>query len=189
MKSWKITLVTSLIFMAVVSVIVYSSCVKNACDNVTCLNGGSCGNGVCRCPTGYEDPQCQTLSINRYLGAYAGYTSCNGAQQVIDSAFITAAPDMGINYVAVKFNSVYNDPTVPNKILYGYVDNNESTYAIVVTNNDSSLHGSNFFERIFTITLQNNKTLTIHSYEENIFPTLSGPDTVVNKCMFIGTKD
>ena len=185
MKFWKITLVTSLLIMAALSAIVYSSCVKNTCDNVTCMNGGSCGNGICHCPTGYEDPQCQTLSINRYLGAYAGYTSCNGAQQIIDSAFITAAPAYGINYVAVAINSIKP------KILYGYADNNESTYSIVVVNIDSFTSNLNtiFYERIYTITLQSDKTLTVYSYEDSTFRTLSGPDTVLNKCTFIGTKD
>ena len=182
MKFWKISLFTGLIIAALATVVFYSSCQQDSCNNVNCLNGGSCGNGICNCPTGYEDPQCQTLSITRYLGTYPGTTKCNTAQQIIDTAFIT--PDgLGINTVQVKLN------TISPKILHGYVENNESTYSIIVTNNDSSLTGSTFYERIFTITLQSDKTLTIYSYEDNIFTTVSGPDTTINKCTFIGYKD
>ncbi len=182
MKFWKITLLTSLVFAAVITATVYSSCVKDACDNVTCYNGGSCGNGICKCPTGYEGPQCQTLSITRYLGTYGGFTSCNNTQQVIDSAFITADGEAK-NTVAVQMNSI--SP----KILHGYVNSNQSTYSIIVTNNDSSLLGSIFYEKIYTITLQSDNKLTIYSYEDNIFPTASGPDTITNKCTFVGFKD
>ena len=174
--------------MAIVSAVVYSSCVQDACNNVSCLNGGSCGNGVCRCPTGYEGTQCETLSIARFLnksgdstGIYAGYTSCNNTQQVIDSAFITA-DGVAKNTVAVRMNSI--SP----KVLHGYVSSNESAYSIIVTNNDSFMVGSTFYERIFTITLQSDKSLSIHSYEENRFNTVSGPDTIINKCTFLGFK-
>ena len=180
MKFWKITLLTSLLFAAVVSAVFYTSCTQDTCNHVTCFNGGSCGNGVCRCPTGYEGPTCQTLSTARYIGGYAGYTSCNNTQQVIDSAFITAGST--INTVNVVMNSI--SP----KVLQGYVSNNESTYSIIVTNNDSSLAGSTFYERLFTITLQSDNSLSIHEYEENIFNTVSGPDTVISHCTFLGTK-
>ena len=187
MKIWKTALVTGLLCTAIITVVVYTSCLQDACNNVNCLNGGSCNNGVCRCPTGYEGPTCSTLSVTRFIGAYAGFTSCNNTQQVIDSAFITAGST--INTVNIKLNSVYNDPTIPQKILQGYVNNNESTYSIVVTNNDSFLATSTFYERIFTVTLQSNNKLTIYSYEDNMFATASGPDTVVNKCTFVGFKD
>ncbi len=180
MKIWKLTLLTGLLFAALMSTIFYSSCVQDACNNVTCLHGGSCGNGVCRCPTGYEGPTCATLSVNRFIGGYAGYTSCNNPQQVIDSAFITAG-DV-INTVNVRMNSI--SP----KILKGYINNNASTYAIEVTNSDSSLLGSTFYQRIFTITLQSDKSLSIHEYETNIFNTPSGPDTIINNCTFLGFK-
>ncbi len=180
MKIWKTTLLTGILFTAVISAIFYTSCTQDACNNVNCLNGGSCGNGICHCPTGYEGPQCQTLSTTRYIGGYAGFTSCNNTQQVIDSAFITAGD--AINTVNIVLNSIKP------KVLQGYINNNASTYSIIVTNNDSTLNGSTFYERLFTITLQSDNSLSIHEYEENIFNTVSGPDTIINKCTFIGQK-
>ena len=180
MKIWKPILLTGLLFTAILSAVFYSSCVQDTCSNVTCFHGGACGNGVCRCPTGYEGPTCQTLSVTRFVGGYAGYTSCNNTQQVIDSAFITANSE--INTVSIKMNSI--SP----KILQGYVHNDESTYSIVVTNSDSDKVGSTFYQRIFTVTLQSDKSLSIHEYEKNIFNTLSGPDTVVTNCTFLGFR-
>ena len=181
MKLWKITILTSLLFAAAVSAVIYSSCTKDACDNLTCLNGGACGGGVCNCPTGYEGAQCQTLSISRFLGTYQGDISCNSQQQVIDSAFITTS-SLGPNYVNVTLNNI--SP----KVLTGYISNNQSTYSIIVTNNDSFSYDPNtiFYERIFTITLQNNNTLSIHSYEDSIFHTSSGIDTITTSCTFLG---
>ena len=180
MKIWKLTLLTGLLFAAIMSAVFYTSCVQDACNNVTCFHGGACGNGVCRCPTGYEGPTCQTLSTDRFIGGYAGYTSCNNTQQVIDTAFITVGD--AINTVNIKLNSI--SP----KILQGYVNNNASTYSIIVTNNDSSLNNSIFYQRIFTVTLQNDKSLSIHEYEYNIFNTASGLDTIANNCTFLGFK-
>lgn len=39
-------------------------CVTN---NVVCMNGGRCDNGVCRCNESYEGDSCQLLSRDRYL--------------------------------------------------------------------------------------------------------------------------
>ena len=184
MKFWKISLLTSLLFMAVLSAAVYSSCTQDSCTNVNCLNGGSCGHGVCRCPTGYEGTQCQTLSVSRYIGSYAGFTSCNNTQQVIDSAFITADGE-GKNTLAITINSI-----TP-KVLHGYIDNNQSAYSIIITNNDSFSSDPNtvFYERIYTVTLQSDNKLTIYDYSDSIFHTPSGLDTIINKCTFVATKD
>ncbi len=146
------------------------------------MNGGSCGNGICTCPAGYEGTQCETLSISRFIGTYGGDISCNNQQQVIDSAFITA-DGVAPNTVAITMNSI-----LP-KVLHGYVSDNQSTYSIVITNNDSFSYDPNtiFYERLFSITLQNNKTLIVHEYEDSIFHTTSGIDTVITNCSFIGT--
>ena len=182
MKFWKPVLLTTLLFSAFATVIIATSCEKNPCNNVSCDNGGSCNNGVCRCPTGYENTQCQTKSVTRYLGTYAGYTTCNNSAQVIDSAYIYADTSNAsmLNYVWVVYKSI--SP----KVLHGYVRNNESTYTIVVPN----VTATNYL-KIYTISLESygNKTnnkLSIQTYEKsNVVPN----DTVVTTCSFIGFKN
>lgn len=174
MKFGKHIFLTVFVFFGVIATILYTSCEKNPCNNVSCLNGGSCNMGVCRCPTGYENTKCQTKSVTRYIGTYVGYSTCNNGTMVIDSAFITA-DNVAINTVAVKLTSI-----MP-KILHGYVSNNAATYSIIVTNNDSATN----YDRIYTITLQSDTKLIISSYVND----LSDPaDTIIDKCQFIGTK-
>ena len=183
MKFWKITLLTTVLFFAFSITVLYTACEKNPCNNLSCFNGGSCGGGICHCPTGYENTQCQDKSVTRYKGTYGfnSYTTCNDGAEVIDSAFIypdTSSAAM-INYVWVVWKSI-----LP-KVLHGYVYNNESTYSIVVPEEVAP----NYL-KIYTITLQNwgnseNNKLSIHSYEKN---TVTPGDTVVIQCSFLGFK-
>ena len=179
MKIWKQSLITTLLFFTFISAVLYSACEKDACTNVNCFNGGSCNAGVCRCPLGYENTQCQTLSVTRYLGTYgkSGYTTCNNGAETIDTAKIWA-DGRGKNTVSIKLNSIYP------KILQGYVNSNESTYAVIITNNDSSLTGQN----IYTVTLQSDNSLSIHIYDYSITQTTSGPDTMRTQCTFLGVR-
>lgn len=173
MKFWKLGLLTTSIFSAFITILLYASCERNVCDNVTCFNGGSCNTGVCHCPTGYEDPQCQTKSVARYLGQYAGATTCNNGAYLIDSVLITADPNK-INYVFVAQKSL-----LP-KVLHGYVSNNEATYSIIVPS-DSTTN----YLKIYTLTLQGDKVLSISTYlHDQTHPA----DTLVEKCNFLGSK-
>ena len=54
--------------------IYYSSCKKDPCSGITCLNGGtsvsSGDNCNCDCPVGYEGDRCQSKTIDKLLGYY-----------------------------------------------------------------------------------------------------------------------
>jgi hypothetical protein len=50
---------------------------SNKCQNVACINGGSCDNGRCVCPVGYEGPLCDTFSRNKFVHNYNGGDSCS----------------------------------------------------------------------------------------------------------------
>jgi len=166
------------LFTAILGTVIMTSCEKNACDGVTCLNGGSCGYGLCNCPTGYEGADCGTKVIKRFLGTYSGYTVCDNGAQTIDTVIITPA-NRGILSVDVYFQSIYP------KVLQGYVSNNESAYSIVVTNNDSSKVGSLSYLRVFTITLQSDKSLKLHEYEHDYTDKI---DTFQHSCQFVGVN-
>lgn len=185
MKSYKPILLTAALFLTLISTIFYTACEKNPCNNVVCYNGGSCNNGVCRCPTGYEGAQCAFRSIDRFVGSYGGFKSCNDG--VVNSAYfidtvVITADNGGANRVFVALKSI--SP----KVLTGYVRNSESAYTIVVTNNDSTRVGSVSYLRAFDLTLQDDKNLTLHTYEKNIV-VVPAPDTTVSNCTFVGVKD
>jgi len=170
MKFLKPIIFTTLSFFALITTVIISSCEKNDCNNVNCLNGGSCTMGVCRCPTGYEDTYCQFKSVDRFTGMYVGYSLCDNGAQVYDTVVITEYPNKP-NYVVVDMYSIKP------KRLVGYTSNNESLYTIRVTNNDSLPN----YARIHTITLQSDKKLVLHAYNH----LYADPaDSSVSKCTF-----
>ena len=161
-----------MLFFGFVAVFVYSSCEKNPCNNVTCFNGGSCNMGICRCPVGWEGPQCSIKSVDRFIGGYVGTTICNGGARIIDTAWVYG-DSKHVNFAYVKLKSA-------NRELHGYVDITPSTYSIIVTNDT----GYNYL-KVYSVTLQNNRTLSINSYEDDAH--IVG-DTIINKCNFLGNK-
>ncbi len=177
MKAWKANLFGIVLFFGILVSLIYTSCEKNICDGVTCQHGGSCANGLCTCPTGYEGAQCQTLVTDRYVGTYVGYTTCDNLAEVLDT--VTVAKDKaGILNVTMDMRSVRP------KLLRGYVSSNVSTYRIIVTNNDSVANSKSHDFRTFFVTLQSDNKLSVHSYEDVSTPT----DTAIHKCTFLGTK-
>ena len=67
--------------------VVFTSCEKQdvnygpttfyqPCKDVICLNGGSCNDGSCTCPIGFEGEKCETRSVNKFLGSYEAFDDC-----------------------------------------------------------------------------------------------------------------
>ncbi len=52
----------------------YFSCKKDACNTVTCLNGGSCAGGLCSCPVGWTGTFCETSAFG---GSWNGADICD----------------------------------------------------------------------------------------------------------------
>lgn len=48
----------SLSIAMIVLTTVFNSCKKDPCLNTTCLNGGTCANGQCNCPSGWSGSDC-----------------------------------------------------------------------------------------------------------------------------------
>lgn len=91
MKFWKHSLVAAAAFFCISSIVLYSSCTVDSCQTLLCRNGGTCADGFCRCPSGYEGTQCETLSAVKFYGRYYGITQCDGDPVIIDSAIIDRA--------------------------------------------------------------------------------------------------
>jgi hypothetical protein len=69
-------IVSALFTMVAFSAVLYTSCKKNKCDKVVCLNLGTCDNGSCTCLVGFEGDRCQTLSRQKFIFTYNGGDSC-----------------------------------------------------------------------------------------------------------------
>ena len=50
--------------------VMYTSCNKDECKDVTCLNGGTCSGGNCVCTTGYEGINCETAMRTKFIDSW-----------------------------------------------------------------------------------------------------------------------
>jgi len=53
------------------------------CDDVTCLNGGTCNDGNCACAAGFEGSTCGTEMRAKFVGVFNGTFSCPGVNATI----------------------------------------------------------------------------------------------------------
>ena len=61
------------------------------CDNVICLNGGNCLDGLCLCPIGYEGVKCEKKWTDKFIGSFIASDECyTGTAGFYD---VTIAPD------------------------------------------------------------------------------------------------
>lgn len=105
MKFWKHSLATAFLFIGISTAVTYTACTQDSCSTLKCRNNGTCADGFCRCPEGYEGTQCEIASIDRFLGVYDGYTKIDGEPVYIDSAIIN-----GIEYPdRIKIN-IFSNP-------------------------------------------------------------------------------
>jgi hypothetical protein len=74
----------ALTYLFAILCITLSSCGKEddtntSCDDVQCINGGACNNGVCQCPTGYTGASCQIADPCAGVTCQNGGTCNNGS--------------------------------------------------------------------------------------------------------------
>ena len=65
MKNFKLGLLGAFAF----AVMLFAGC-EDACKDVTCLNGGTCLEGICQCTAGYEGTDCGTAYNAKFQGTY-----------------------------------------------------------------------------------------------------------------------
>ncbi len=85
MKFWKHTLITAFAFIGLSTTVLYTSCEKDSCLDLKCMNGGACVEGFCRCPSGYEGTECETQVATKFIGRFIGYYTCPDNPPIIDT--------------------------------------------------------------------------------------------------------
>jgi len=76
MKSIRNIAFSALLTFGAFGAITYTACNKDECKDVVCQNGGTCSEGNCTCPTGYEGTNCETLSRTKFIGTWTGSDIC-----------------------------------------------------------------------------------------------------------------
>jgi len=71
----------SLFLIAILFTTVGIQSCKNECNDVVCLNGGICDNGICECPNGYTGMNCENFDASQVqilLGNHTPIELVNG---------------------------------------------------------------------------------------------------------------
>jgi len=170
MKFWKSSLLTVFSFLGIASTVLYNSCQIDTCSDLKCINGGSCANGFCNCPSGYEGSECEIKMEDKFLGVYYGNTNCNANPAVYDTATVLTQQGSITNVRVVLFSNKTDT-------LNGTVNGT----TIVVPD----VTGGSGYSRHINITIVNGNKLNI--FTETTINDSRGVATK-STCTFIGLK-
>ena len=135
-------LVAAIVSVGVFSVVVYTSCKKDKCDNVVCQNQGACDGGICYCPTGYEGIRCEELTRDRFVATYNGNDSCSRYSEGQYPIYFTTVPEKPLELMMKNLLNSLDDSAIATiQSLDSFVfngANNSTTYrGYGVMRNDS----------------------------------------------------
>lgn len=100
MKSIRNIAFSALLAVGVFATITYTSCNTDECEDIECLNGGTCIAGSCSCPTGYEGTDCSTLTRDKFIGTWKGSDVCN-----INTYNVTLSISQATNEIEALINN------------------------------------------------------------------------------------
>ncbi len=64
------------------------------CDDIVCQNGGTCLEGTCLCPDGYEGTLCESEVREKYLGAWSADLRCSENSYYPTVLVVEKGPDL-----------------------------------------------------------------------------------------------
>ena len=129
MRSLKHIALGAFLTISVFCAVIYTSCSKDACKAVTCLNFGTCNGGICKCKTGIGGNNCETIYRNLYANNYKGIATYNIVGADPNTILTFNAPNDTADFT--KMEVVWKNPGLP-----------IVTLPVTITN--SSPTGSNF---------------------------------------------
>ncbi len=56
--------------LTIFSAVTYTSCNNDPCKAIVCAYGGTCIEGECNCPSGYEGTHCEIVTREKYKGVW-----------------------------------------------------------------------------------------------------------------------
>jgi len=92
--------------IAVFTTVTLTSCDPDPCKAIVCAYGGTCADGDCICPSGYEGTHCEVVTRDKYEGVWTVFengTVTNPAQYEITFVNGVSATDMTISNFYNRF--------------------------------------------------------------------------------------
>jgi hypothetical protein len=127
--------ISVLLAISVLSLVWYSSCSKDNCKSVNCLNDGTCSGGICVCDSGTGGNNCEVVYRVLYANTYTGFATIN-----FNVSDTTDKNHTDTNNTLVF---TYGSDTLFNKMQVAWHDTSSTvTLPIILSNNTSS--GSDF---------------------------------------------
>jgi hypothetical protein len=139
------------------SKIAYNSTTTNQpCAKITCLNGGTCLNGICQCAVGFEGTNCNTAWSKKFTGYYLVNDNCytGSATKYVDITDDATRPEI------IKFNNM--GILCPTSIIEATIGPEKTTFNIPIQNvcgNNYMSGNGNINGKIINIYLHNRDTV------------------------------
>lgn len=157
----------AIVTLGTFSALVYSSCSKDECGAVTCLNHGTCLGGICKCPSGADGANCEIVYRKMYAGVFKGVPPDDPTSDTTNSLIFTSNDDdtanyntMDVTWVDTAANTVVTMPLELSSNFRG-----GSNFAITPTTQNSILYTGNGFLNNGTVTMQLKRRYTNGSYD------------------------
>jgi hypothetical protein len=117
-----------LIFL-IFSVVLIESCKDTSVDCTIPCYYGACVNNACNCNTGFEGDSCTVRTVDRFIGDWDAYDSCqalnysytatiSASSSVVNQILITNLGQYGTSFVVAGNVSGF-DITIPNQVILG----------------------------------------------------------------------
>lgn len=135
-------IIAALATIATFTTITYStSCSKDRCMDVVCLNKGACDGGTCYCLVGFEGSRCETYSRNKLIATFNGGDLCGDTARYHQYPLhFLAVPNKPLE---IKVKNVLGDPDDSAVATMRGID----SFSFTGSNNSTSYYGNGTYRR------------------------------------------
>lgn len=171
MGSFKLIVLGVFAALGVFCAIFYSSCAKDGCKGVTCLNYGTCSGGVCSCIQGIGGNNCETVYRRLYANTYAGNAIDDSGTVYLNSTLVFSEGTDTTNFNNMELRWV--NPVAGRTIQFKGIklSNNLSTGSNFVIDTTKPASDTNTYAGNGSVN-GNVATLQLIVYHPNASPTL-----------------